>query len=470
MTTSRPNILWYCTDQQRFDTIASLGTPHVQTPTIDGLVNEGVAFTHAYCQSPICTPSRASFMTGQYPSRVHNTRNGNDTFPTEAPPLITRMIADAGYECGLIGKFHLVSAGMRPEPRLDDGFTDWWHSHAPRDDWAPGTHDYADWVRAKGGDLNALRESEARVPTELHQTTWASERAIEFITRERVDAQPWLLNINVYDPHPPFIPPQSYADRFNAADMPGPYFRESDLAHQAKLASVDFQGDVKTPEEHDAHDAQAKYYAMIAQIDDQFARILQTLDETGQRDNTIVIFTSDHGETLGDHGLMFKGCRFYEGLVRVPLIFSWPGQFQQNVQAGGLVELLDMSATILDVCGVDIPDYFQGRSLLPVLRGEQPGDHVRDFVRCEYFEALDPFFTDGVGSHATMYRNDRFKLSLYHDQKLGELYDLQNDPWEFDDLWDHPDYQDVRNELVLESFHSHAVLTTDVGTKRIAPM
>ena len=401
MTASRPNILWYCTDQQRFDTIASLGTPHVQTPTIDGLVNEGVAFTHAYCQSPICTPSRASFMTGQYPSRVHNTRNGNDTFPAEAPPLITRMIADAGYECGLIGKFHLVSAGMRPEPRLDDGFTDWWHSH---------------------------------------------------------------------DPHPPFIPPKSYADRFKAEDMPGPYFRESDLAHQAKLASVDFQGDVKTPEEHDAHDAQAKYYAMIAQIDDQFARILQTLEETGQRDNTVIIFTSDHGETLGDHGLMWKGCRFYEGLVRVPLIFSWPGQFQQNVQANGLVELLDMSATILDLCGVEIPDYFQGRSLLPVLRGEQSGEHVRDFVRCEYFEALDPFFTDGVGSHATMYRNDRFKLSLYHDQKLGELFDLQNDPWEFDDLWDHPDYQDVRNELVLESFHSHAVMTTDVGTRRIAPM
>jgi arylsulfatase len=465
---TRPNILWYCTDQQRFDTIRALGNPHVRSPVIDSLVGQGVAFTHAYCQSPICTPSRASIMTGLYPSRVHNTRNGNDTFPAEAPPLISKLIADSGYHCGMIGKFHLVSAGHRPEPRLDDGFSDWWHSHAPRDDWPPGTHDYADWARAKGADLNALRETEGRIPTELHQTTWASERAIEFISREH--EQPWLLNINIYDPHPPFIPPKSYADQFNADDMPGPYFRESDLAHQAKFAAVDFQDEVRTPEEHNARDAQAKYYAMIAQIDDQFARILDCLDATGQRDNTVIIFTSDHGETLGDHGLMYKGCRFYEGLVRVPLIFSWPGHFQQNVQADGLVELLDMSATILDLCGVPIPDYFQGTSLLPVLKGEQDGAELRPFVRSEYFEALDPFFTGGTGSYATMYRDERFKLSLYHDQKLGELYDLDADPWEFDDLWDAPDWQAKKAELVLESFHSHVCLTTDVGTKRIAPM
>ena len=196
---TRPNILWYCTDQQRFDTIGALGNPHVRTPTIDALVEQGAAFTHAYCQSTICTPSRASFMTGLYPSRVHNTRNGNDTFPAE-PPLITKLIADAGYECGLIGKFHLVSGGLRPEPRLDDGFTYWQHSHAPRDDWPEGTHAYAGWVRAQGYDLDAMRESEDRVAPEVHQTKWASDKAIEFITTEREG--PWLLNINVYDPHP----------------------------------------------------------------------------------------------------------------------------------------------------------------------------------------------------------------------------------------------------------------------------
>jgi arylsulfatase len=466
MSQRRPNILWYCTDQQRFDTIAALGNPHVVTPTIDQLVSDGVAFTHAYCQSPICTPSRSSFMTGLYPSRVHNTRNGNETFP-DWPPVITKLIADSGYECGLIGKFHLQSAGHRTEPRIDDGFSYWKFSHAPRDDWQEG-HDYADWVRQQGGDLDSLRESEERVPTELHQTTWGSERSIEFIRQEHDG--PWLLNVNIYDPHPPFIPPKSYADLFDPEKMPGPYFRPTDLEQQAKLASVDFQGEALPPEGHDARRQQANYYAMINQIDDQFARILDALDETGQRENTVIIFTSDHGEALGDHGLIQKGCRFYEGLVRVPLIFVWPGHFKVGLRSDALVELLDLTTTILELAGAELPDYLQGQSLLPILKGEADANHLRDFVRCEYFDALDPHFTGGTGTYATMYRDRRYKLSVYHGHGLGELYDLDDDPWEFDNLWDDPDHAQLKAELMYASFDSHVLLTTDVGSKRIAPM
>ncbi len=464
---TRPNILWYCTDQQRFDTIGALGNEYVKTPVVDSLVKEGVAFTHAYCQSPICTPSRASFMSGLYPSRLHNTRNGNDTFPGW-PPLISRLIADSGYLCGLIGKFHLVSAGHRAEPRLDDGFTVWHHSHAPRDDWPEGTHDYADWVRDQGKSLDDMRNSKERVDPEYHQTKWASDRAIEFIEQEH--QQPWLLNINIYDPHPPFIPPEKYANLFDPAEMPGPHFKESDKAIQELLSQVDFQPSTHSLEISELQKIQALYYAMIAQIDDQFARILEVLESTGQKENTVIIFTSDHGETLGDHGLLQKGCRFYEGLVRVPLIFSWPGHFVTDHRANGLVELLDLSATLLELTGNPIPDYHQGQSLLPILTGEQTGAQLRDSARCEYFDALDPFFTGGDGSFATMYRDDRYKLSLYHDKNLGELYDLQSDPWEHNNLWDHPEHQAAKHRLILESFNSHVVLTTDVGSKRIAPM
>lgn len=466
--TSRPNILWYCTDQQRFDTIRALGNPHVQTPTLDTLVEKGVAFTHAYCQSPICTPSRSSFMTGMYPSRVHNTRNGNDTFP-EQTPLISKLIADAGYDCGMIGKFHLQSSGHRTEPRLDDGFSFWKFSHAPRDDWEHG-HDYADWVKQNCGDLNAMRNSEERVPAEFHQTTWATERALEFLALDRPADQPWLLNINVYDPHPPFIPPKAYADRFNAGDLPGPYFRDTDLEQQKQLADVDFQGEVRTPEGHDAHQMQANYYAMIALIDEQFARLLSAIEDSGQRENTVIIFTSDHGETLGDHGLMQKGCRFYEGLVRVPLIFSWPGNLQQGLQSSALVELLDLSHTLLELTGCDVPEHVQGKSLVPILTGQNTPNHLRDFVRCEYFDALDPHFTGGTGTFATMHRTERYKLTIYHDKDLGELYDLQEDPWEFQNLWDSPEHQQIKHQLVYESFNAHVNLTTDVGSKRIAPM
>ena len=252
--------------------------------------------------------------------------------------------------------------------------------------------------------------------------------------------------------------------------MPGPYFRPSDLEQQAKLAALDFQDKIRTPQEHDAHRVQALYYAMIAQIDDQLARILQTLEATGQRENTVILFTSDHGEALGDHGLMYKGCRFYEGLVRVPLIFSWPGHFQQGLQSDALVELLDMSSTLLEATGVQGHDQIQGRSLMPILRGKAPANELRPFVRSEYFDALDPHFTGGSGTFGTMFRTREHKLCMYHDKHIGELYDLTNDPWEFDNLWDSPQYQNIKNQLIREAFDAHVVLTTDMGSARIAPM
>ena len=461
-----PNILWYCTDQQRFDTIKALGNPYVDTPNIDKLVESGVAFTHAYCQSPICTPSRSSFLTGMYPARLHNTRNGNDTFPG-FPPLITKIIADAGYRCGNIGKFHLTSSGHRTEPRLDDGMTYWQFSHAPRDDWPEGHH-YADWVHNRGGQLDTMRHSPERVPPEHHQTTWATECALEFMKIE--SPNPWLLCVNIYDPHPPFIPPKIYADMFEPEEMPGPYYRDEDLETQRQLEEIDFQGEALPPEEHDAKRMQAYYYAMIKQIDDQFQRIIDYLNQTNQLENTVVIFTSDHGESLGDHGLLQKGCRFYEGLVRIPLIFSWPGKFLQNVQRHALVELLDLTSTIVELAGIEQPEYMQGKSLIPLLTDSSATDEHRDFVRSEYFDALDPFFTDGTGAFATMYRNRRYKLSVYHGHEIGELYDLEEDPWEFNNLWNNPNYAELKAELIYKSFDAHVMLTTDVGSKRIAPM
>jgi arylsulfatase len=405
-------------------------------------------------------------MTGMYPSRVHNTRNGNESFPG-FPPVITKLIADSGYRCGLVGKFHLQSAGYRTEPRIDDGFDYWRFSHAPRDDWQSGHH-YADWVRAQGGDLNALRQSEDRVPPELHQTTWASQCAIEFITESARLQQPWLLNVNVYDPHPPFVPPKVYAQKFDPSRMPGPHFRDSDLIQQRKLASLDFQDEIRTPQEHDAFRVQALYYAMIAQIDDQLARILSVLKETGQRRRTVVIFTSDHGEALGDHGLMYKGCRFYEGLVRVPLIVDWPGQIESGWVCDELVELLDLTSTLMEMTGLECPRYMQGNSLLPAMR--RLPHSQRTFVRSEYFDALDPQFTGGSGTFGTMYRTRTHKLCMYHDKRLGELYDMQRDPWEFEDLWDVEEAQSIKHQLIREAFDAHVVLTTDLGSPRIAPM
>jgi len=485
MTTDRPNILWICTDQQRYDTIGALGNPHVSTPNIDRLVEEGVTFTHAYCQSPICTPSRASFLTGMYPSAVHVNGNGNESFP-DHPPLVTRMLADAGYDCGLIGKLHLASAFKRIEPRVDDGYRYWQYSHAPRDDWEQG-HDYADWVREKGGDLAALCKDLDGVPAEMHQTTWCVEKTIEFMKEAK---RPWLASVNIYDPHPPFNPPKSYRDQFDPQQMPGPLYAESDVEQQNRLAGIDFQSKGRHPDEldivspvipytpmddkvagesanpggRDAKTLQAAYYAMIKLIDDRLGDMLQALDDSGQRQNTVVIFTSDHGETLGDHGLIQKGCRFYEGLVRVPLIFSWPGRFGAGVRSEALVELVDKAPTLLELAGLDVPERMQGRSLLPILKGEAPLSQHRDFVRCEFYGALQ-----AEGTFATMYRDERYKLVVYHGHNLGEMYDLVEDPDEFENMWDEPEAQPIKLELMRRSFDA-SMLAMDRGPHRRGPM
>lgn len=484
--TDFPNILWICTDQQRYDTIGALGNPHVSTPNIDRLVQQGVAFTHAYCQSPICTPSRTSFLTGMYPSTVHVNGNGNAFFP-ETPPLVTRTLSEAGYHCGLIGKLHLASAYGRIEPRINDGYSYWQYSHAPRDDWKEG-HDYADWVRSKGYILGELTRNIEGVPAELHQTTWCAEKTIEFI-RQECDG-PWLASVNIYDPHPPFNPPQVYREMFNPAKMPGSLFRKTDLQQQKKLEAVDFQSKCQSPEEldirnpiqprsplpesqteraslgkRDAKTLQAAYYAMIKLIDDQLGRIMEVLEETGQRQHTVVIFTSDHGEMLGDHGLIQKGCRFYEGLVRVPLIFSCPGYFEQGLKSEALVELLDKAPTLLELAGLEVPERMQGRSLLPILRGQADPNPQRQFVRCEYYDALD----QPDGTFSTMYRNQRHKLVVYHGHQHGELYDLQEDPHEFDNLWDQPENQSLKLDLLKHSYDA-SMLAMDRGPQRIGPM
>jgi arylsulfatase A-like enzyme len=193
--------------------------------------------------------------------------------------------------------------------------------------------------------------------------------------------------------------------------------------------------------------------------------MLDTLEETGQRENTVIIFTSDHGETLGDHGLIQKGCRFYEGLVRVPLIFSWQGQFVKGLKSDALVELVDKAPTLLELAGLTPPEGMHGRSLLPILRGEVDANHHRDFVRCEYYDAVD--LRDH--SFATMYRNKRYKLVVYHGHEEGELYDLIDDPDEFNNLWHTPAKQDIKMELLKQSFDA-SMCAMDIGPRRVGPM
>ena len=465
MHANAPNILWICTDQQRFDTISALNNTQLSTLNIDKLVASGVAFERAYCQSPICTPSRASFLTGMYPSSVHACGNGNDYWD-EAAPLVTALLADAGYDCALAGKLHLAGAYGRIEPRpKHDGYRLFHWSHDPEDQWEAG-HAYADWLGSLGHDLGEMRQNPHDIPPELHQTTWCADRAIDFMAADH-GGKPWLMSVNIFDPHEPFDPPQQYLDRFDVDSLSGPKFRDSDLEAQATLSEIDFQHPARRPEEFNAKWIQAAYYAMIELIDENVGRMLEALERTGQRDNTIVIFMSDHGEALGDHGLLLKGCRFYEGLVRVPLIISRPGHFLEGARRGALVELLDIAPTLLELAGLSIPKRMQGKSLRKLLVDGVAEDHHRDAVRCEYYSAINPNMVDTYnGSFASMIRDERYKLVVYHGRGLGELFDLEADPDEFDNLWDDPALTATKLDLMRRSFDALA-LATDTGAEQI---
>ena len=385
----RPNVLWICTDQQRADTVHALGNPGIRTPHLDALCGRATAFTRTYCQSPICTPSRASFLTGRYPSNVHVARNGSATFPSE-PRLIPSLFAAAGYRTGLVGKLHLASAYGRPEARANDGYRTLRYSHDPREPEAYGNA-YAVWARERGwtfDDLFFRPEPDApllyrsTVDPTIHHTTWCADEAIAFI--DDASSEPWFLSVNTFDPHPPFDAPESLTARYRAAGVPPPTFVETDLEHQARLAEVAFQTPAQRPTPTSLERI-ASYYGMIELIDEQVGRILEALERTGQRESTLVIFMSDHGEMLGDHGLTLKGCRFYEGLVRVPLIVSWPGRFREGVICDELVELTDVAPTLAAVLGTEL-EPTNGRSLVPALTGQDvPG---RAYVRSEYLDAL----------------------------------------------------------------------------------
>jgi hypothetical protein len=225
---------------------------------------------------------------------------------------------------------------------------------------------------------------------------------------------------------------------------------ESDIEEKSKLNGIMTQKKPNHYTESDAKQHQADYWAQIDLIDENVGRLISTLKETGQNKNTMIIFTSDHGDMCGDHGMRAKGCRFYEGLIRVPLIFWFPERFRKGLVSKALVELTDIAPTLLDILGVQIPNRMQGRSLLPILEGRTNPDTHRQFVRSEFYDTLDP--KELPPAFATMIRTRDFKLIVYHGHALGELFNLSKDPYEFDNLWNQQGYKEKRFELLKRCF------------------
>ena len=485
MSFERPNIIWICPDQQRFDTIHALGNPYINTPNLDKLAANGVVFENAFCQTTVCTPSRASFLTSRYPRTTRCRQNGQKIPSDEV--LITKILTDNGYDCALAGKLHIAPCEGRMEERIDDGYREFHWSHGPFPKWPE--NEYIQWLKEKGkswedvypfspevsaklGPQGITPDGSsvwAGVPTEYHQTTWCTDKAIEFFNKPHQG--PWMISINPFDPHHPFDPPQEFLDKYDPALLPSPLYQEGELRNKPCFQDKDSESayggtgiSFKNTSDLQHRQVIAAYYAMIELIDYNIGRLLQALKDSGQFDNTMIIFMSDHGEMLGDHGIFLKGPYVYEPAIHVPLIISWPKLFLKGLRSKALVELIDVAPTILEANRIPIPERMQGKSLFDICVGKAEADYHRDFVFTEYYNSLVTHREPTP--YLTMIRDHKYKIVVYHGMDLGEFYDLENDPHEFENLWDHPDYEKLKYQYLKKSFDA-SVFTMDPIPERL---
>lgn len=456
--TGRPNILVICTDQQRGDSLGCTGAHWAVTPNLDRLAGEGALFRNCYVQNPVCSPSRASLFTGKYPSNHGLYANG---VPLPAhQTMFTRTLASAGYDCGMVGKQHLAPCDTwRTEPRRDDGYRVFEWAHGPNHRalendyhrWLRATHPdiYADVFPDHGANENTEYSNRARtgtpidhVPKEAHYSHWVAERTIDFIEADRGDA-PFFMMANFFDPHHSFGAPQEFRDMIDADAIPAPLTKPGELdekpsAHR-DYSVKSYGGTAPGFQDYSAgeiKEIRAQYWAMIALIDYEVGRILRALDVAGLAENTLVVFTSDHGEMLGNHQQLLKGPQLYDDLTRVPLILRWPARIDRGHDVQDLVQWIDLTATLLDAAACAPGAGVQGATLLPRLDGKEIP--ARPWAMTEFRNSGFP--TDPAPM-STMLRHGDWKLILWHghpaseQSRDGELYDLSSDPGELCNLF-----------------------------------
>ena len=493
----QPNILLIMTDQQRADGLGAAGNAAIRTPNMDRIAGEGVLFSNAFCSNPFCMPSRASVMTGRY-AHAHGTWDNGVPLRKDTVTLAGHL-AEQGYQTLLIGKGHLDVFRMRGSP---ESFADWsdaeprWASwrgpyygfnevhmvaghHAPLGHYGmflrenfPEAIDKFPVEKALEPSAGAFKSWKSGVPAEAHASTWIGNETVKFLDRAGDD--PFFGWISFPDPHLPFTPPAPYCYQYDPMDVPFPTQREGELDdkpphfgefHRGELVS-EFgswdraAGDFSKTTANQYREVVAHYYGMISLIDENVGRILTALDEKGLAENTIIVFTSDHGELLGDHFLIGKGAFHYDALIRVPLMWRFPDRIAEGLRLDGQVSLIDIAPTLCEMAGAPpLPDV-HGRSLLPMLKGEST--QGRDAILVEFEWRWKR------GMPIRTIRTPEWKLNYYAGRPFGELYNLKNDPHEFVNLYGRPDVKDVQDRLIRR-LADEVILTAGYLPKQICP-
>lgn len=422
----QPNILVILSDQHAANVSGPYGHPIVQTPNMDRLAAEGTVFENNYCNSPICVPSRMSFMTGQH---LRNNGIWDNGVPLSSDKVTwAHQLKAAGYDVVLSGKMHFRGLdqlhGFRAQLAYDINAQN-----------LPKIRDWDEDMEQRGPVTSIKAEAGRSKEVEADDAVTAA--ALDYLRDPARQDQPWAMVTGYVAPHPPFVVPQKYLDMYPLEDIPLPEVPAGhvDALHPAFQRQLLWRGWPREgiPEEN-IRRARAVYYALTTYLDDQIGMLLAALEQTGQRENTIVIYLSDHGEMLGEHGLWYK-CNFYEQSAHVPLIVNGVGEAGQRLPA--VTSNVDVTATILDLAGVESIAPMDGDSLLPLIQGES--NNWKD-------EAISEFYADGSTRPWAMLRQGRYKLVYSHNDPL-ELYDLENDPAEFNNLAEDPQYQDVLDRL-----------------------
>jgi arylsulfatase A-like enzyme len=459
--TRRPNILILMTDQQRFDTLGCYGARAIETPNLDGLAARGVLFERCYVNNPVCTPSRASMMTGKgLPG--HGVYRLYDNLP-ESEVLFTRRLQQNGYRTALFGKLHVSSRlyeAARRHP--NDGFDLYEWCMEPSLHLDSPWNAYRQWLEKKNpnhlADLRAKGRKLTHAPREVHMTHWAAERTIDFIQSAKED-EPFFCLMSIFDPHNPYDGyPVEMREGVKRDLLPQPVPAAGDMARKPygvrQEHEHNYLGAFRNFSRADLMEMRLGYYAAIALADQEFGRVLKALDAKRIVENTLVVFTSDHGDMLGDHGLLVKGAHFYDGGVRVPLLMRWPGRMREGMRIRRPVQLHDLAATVLAAAGC-LPE--ETRKQMPESQDLSPasaGDaaRLRDYAVCCYRNTgiLDNQVYPNPEIHATMFLDERYKLNVYHappgadGEPEGQLFDMVQDPQEQRDLWNDKNAREVR--------------------------
>lgn len=428
----RPNILLITTDQHRADGLGIADHPVLQTPNLDFIGASGSHFRRAYAEAPSCIPARRTMMSGQAP-HAHGMVGFQEGVAWNPEHTVAGELSKAGYQCEMVGKMHLWPQRKRygfHRLALADS------TRGPNNDyldWLNGAYPAQRWAMAHGASPNGWIGRPSHLDETQTHSFWCVSQAIEFIEK-RDPELPFFLYISFIDPHPPLTPPGFYYDRYVGQDLPQPVIGDWVTSSEKPRRGQDPEGpetrDDLALDEAAIHYFRAAYYGLINHVDDQVGRVLQYLRDSRLLEETFILFTSDHGEMLGDHRMIaksngFEGSANIPFLARAPKSLDWP----TGVVVDAPVGQQDVMPTLLDVAGWGVPDSVTGRSVAPLMHGEHPKSvEWREFLHGEH----SPSYSGDYGMH---YLVDATTKYIWHTQSGREFFfDLDSDPGETQNL------------------------------------